>query len=60
MKLCSICQEPYSGYGNNPEPVKPASKGQCCDTCNHTEVIRARLLQLLGTDQEKKKKKNIK
>ncbi len=37
---CVICKEEYEGYGNNAEPVK---KGSCCDTCNTTTVIPARL-----------------
>ncbi len=57
MKLCSICKEPYTGYGNNPEPVKPATKGQCCNTCNQVEVIPARLLQILTHQKEYNKEK---
>ena len=31
---------PFTGYGNNPEPVK--FSGSCCDTCNGKYVIPAR------------------
>jgi|TARA_R110000824_G_scaffold206477_4_gene391566 hypothetical protein len=57
MKSCSICNCLFTGYGNNPEPVKDAKEGQCCDTCNQTEVIPARL-QLLTTDWDTSKKEN--
>jgi hypothetical protein len=43
--LCCICGEPIDGYGNNPEPYKPASSGKCCDGCNIKFVIPIRLDQ---------------
>ena len=42
-KVCSICGKPYTGWGNNAEPV---NDGRCCDMCNTTVVIPARLKQL--------------
>lgn len=42
-KFCCICGEPILGYGNNPEPVRPASDGPCCDSCNIKFVVPARL-----------------
>jgi hypothetical protein len=41
-KVCSICQQPYSGYGNNAWPV---NDGRCCDDCNSSIVIPARLVE---------------
>ena len=41
--LCSICGIEFTGWGNNPEPVVSFEMGQCCDTCNATQVIPARL-----------------
>jgi hypothetical protein len=38
--FCDICGKPYQGYGNNPAPL-PGER--CCDTCNWTVVIPARL-----------------
>jgi len=38
---CCICGADYGRYGHNPDPVKPS--GRCCDTCNATVVIPARL-----------------
>lgn len=40
-KVCCICGEEINGYGNNPYPVK--EDGRCCDKCNATKVIPARL-----------------
>lgn len=38
---CCICGEPIVGYGHNPNPVK--KNGRCCNDCNATVVIPARL-----------------
>jgi hypothetical protein len=55
--FCSICGElneewPGGDYGHNAEPV---ARGRCCDDCNESAVIPARiaqiqLLQLLPTE----------
>ncbi len=37
---CCICGEEVKGWGNNAEPVKD---GTCCDSCNATHVIPARI-----------------
>jgi hypothetical protein len=39
-RRCSICQQPFVGYGNNPDPV---NDGVCCNDCNDNVVIPARL-----------------
>lgn len=39
-KVCCICQCKFDGYGNNAEPV---AVGQCCDECNMSVVVPARL-----------------
>lgn len=45
---CSLCGGPVEawpggyGYGHNPEPLKPIEE-RCCDDCNWTKVIPARL-----------------
>tara|TARA_R100001126_G_C4777889_1_gene125666 strand:- start:28 stop:282 length:255 start_codon:yes stop_codon:yes gene_type:complete len=47
LKDCDICGEPIypelSGWteGHNAEPV---TEGRCCEICNHTKVIPARIL----------------
>jgi hypothetical protein len=40
-KICSICDEPFTEYGNNAEPV---NSGRCCDDCNWEVVLPARLV----------------
>ena len=40
MKRCCLCNNSLQGYGNNPYPLE---KGLCCDNCNTTKVIPARL-----------------
>ena len=40
MPNCSICKNPFTWFGNNAEPINNWS---CCDTCNATKVIPARL-----------------
>lgn len=43
VKICAICGRPYSGFGNNADPVV---EGRCCDECNMTEVIPARIYMM--------------
>lgn len=40
LHLCSICGEPYFGFGNNAQPV---NDGRCCNECNSLYVIPARI-----------------
>src|SRR5262245_22299655 len=49
MRTCSICHEPYTGYGHNARPV---NDGRCCDTCNWSAVVPARLEGLFGLAPE--------
>ena len=37
---CSLCKGKYKNYGNNSEPL---SDGRCCDECNVTKVLPARI-----------------
>lgn len=41
---CCICGKEFIGWGNNPWPVK--EEGICCDKCNWTKVIPARVAML--------------
>ena len=41
---CCICNRKFTGWGNNPYPVKP--DGRCCDSCNSMYVIPARIFGL--------------
>ncbi len=45
---CSICKESIQeNRSNNAEPV---NSGRCCDSCNMTVVIPARLAMFLSPD----------
>ena len=39
--ICVLCGSLFVGYGHNPAPL--ADEGRCCDACNATLVIPARL-----------------
>lgn len=44
--VCCICNKGIDGFGNNPETVgalKYSLDAQCCDECNDTVVVPARL-----------------
>lgn len=38
--VCCICNNKYTGYGNNPAPYK--NDGECCDDCNLIHVLPLR------------------
>jgi hypothetical protein len=38
--VCSICQQEFKGWANNAWPV---NAGRCCNTCNWTIVLPARI-----------------
>ena len=38
---CCICGKKFKEYGNNPAPVK--DDGLCCNECNYSVVIPARM-----------------
>lgn len=40
---CVLCGDHFTGWGNNPAPL--AEDGDCCDNCNATKVIPARLAE---------------
>ena len=45
LMSCCICGKFFKGFGNNPYPVKET--GRCCDECNDTVVIPARLAEII-------------
>lgn len=48
---CCLCGADYGRYGHNPDPV--SSSGRCCDTCNATVVIPARLSMMgFGAEED--------
>lgn len=48
---CSICGEEYRGFGNNADPI---NNGRCCEGCNATKVIPARIKESLKTNDNTK------
>ena len=48
---CSICGRVFSGYGNNPYPVTKGENDRCCDACNDSKVIPARINGLFNKKQ---------
>ena len=52
---CCICGKQFEGYGNNPAPVK--SEGECCDNCNFSVVLSARLFGLKKSQEKSNEKK---
>jgi len=40
---CVICGSRQEGYSNNAQPIM---RGKCCDECNETKVIPARLKEI--------------
>jgi len=42
-QTCILCGEDFTGYGHNPAPLHPYSEGKCCDDCNYTQVLPARI-----------------
>lgn len=54
---CCICGVMERGYGNNPWPVVEDVYSRCCDYCNTTKVLPARIKLLTersrGTEQSK-------
>lgn len=47
---CCFCKRKFTGYGNSPAPV--LFTGRCCDECNTSVVIAARL-KLLSNKKDK-------
>lgn len=43
--ICCICGTRFTGFGNNPWPVSTNENDRCCDDCNWSAVIPARLSQ---------------
>lgn len=53
---CSICGGFFYGFGNNPWPVTTEEGDRCCDACNETQVIPARIELMLSKRLIKKGK----
>ena len=42
-KVCVLCGEPFTEFGNNPWPLASFDDGECCDDCDTSRVLPARL-----------------
>jgi len=40
---CSLCEEMFTGYGHNPQPLIDDINARCCDDCNTNLVLVARI-----------------
>jgi len=49
MNKCVICNKRFEGKGNNAEPV---ATGICCDMCNMSKVIPARLMLMANSRRQ--------
>lgn len=49
-KKCCICGKRFTGWGNNPWPVK--EEGECCNECNRKKVIPARIEMMIIRKEE--------
>ena len=43
-KTCCLCGNKYWGWGNNAWPLD--NDGRCCDYCNATRVVIARIREM--------------
>ena len=46
-KVCVLCGTPFTEFGNNPWPLATLEDGQCCNDCNGSRVLPARLARLV-------------
>lgn len=49
---CCICGGYFRGWGNNPDPIPAKKDARCCDVCNMTTVIPARMALLKERRQQ--------
>ena len=52
-KVCCICGKKFTGWGNNPWPVVKDEDARCCDECDGSTVLSARLAQMFGSKEGK-------
>ena len=45
MIECVICNADIKDFGHNPDPINEG-KGRCCDKCNMSYVIPARIYSI--------------
>ena len=51
--ICCICgKECENEWGNNPWPINKNENARCCDKCNMSEVLSARLSMFEGGNKD--------
>lgn len=48
-QICVLCKKKFKGWGNDAWPL---ADGYCCDECNSTKVVPARIAQMYGSKNE--------
>ena len=48
---CCLCGKEYSHFGNNPWPLTDKEDDRCCDECNDTKVIPARISRIANKNK---------
>lgn len=56
---CCFCKKQLQDYGNNPAPANNDPKARCCDFCNHTIVMPARVPHLAAMFTEETYKEQL-
>lgn len=51
MTKCILCGVEFEGMGKSPSPLASVDDGVCCDECNESRVIPARLRQAEGDSE---------
>ena len=46
VQKCCICGKEFTGWGNDPWPVMMDEDARCCDECDMSIVLSARLAQM--------------
>ncbi|MDO4527693.1 MAG: hypothetical protein Q4C03_02770 [bacterium] len=49
--ICCLCGKKFHGWGNNPYPVNKDAGTECCDSCDDTKVVPARIAEVLKGGQ---------
>jgi len=55
-KLCVLCSEYFEEHGHDAMPIR---HGRCCNRCNSTRVIPARLKQQMKQQQLEESRKEF-
>lgn len=58
MQICCFCGQVFYGYGNNPYPADKNPDARCCDVCNSTIVIPARINEMMKDKDEEPRTKS--